>query len=120
MWVSKHASAQFWTRQDSLVGNSRVLLIYSPFLWLFLFSPSGVPRCVKTFTQHSAPIVAVRAGERFVAVASADNGLSLFHRPSSAAPDASRHGGADTPGGPRGPLGGPTPRARRSRGAAWG
>lgn len=91
--------------QHSTVQDYHVLLLFC-----FRFSPPGVPRCVKTFTQHAAPIVAVKAGERFIAMASADNGLSLFHRPSSSLPsDGSRYGGAHaqgaqgTPNGPHAP-----------------
>ncbi|GJP36339.1 hypothetical protein CLOM_g20858 [Closterium sp. NIES-68] len=39
------------------------------------------PRCVKTLTNHAAPIVAVRASDHYVTIAAADDSLSLLHRP---------------------------------------
>lgn len=40
----------------------------------------GAVRCVDTLALHSAPVRALKAGEKWLAVAAQDNSLSLFHR----------------------------------------
>ncbi|CAI5466151.1 unnamed protein product [Closterium sp. Yama58-4] len=63
------------------------------------------PRCVKTLTNHTAPIVAVRASDRYVTMAAEDDSLSLLHRPF-----------ADRSSPSLGPLGGPGSMSNGARG----
>ncbi|CAI5510260.1 unnamed protein product [Closterium sp. Naga37s-1] len=63
------------------------------------------PRCVKTLTNHTAPIVAVRASDRYVTMAAEDDSLSLLHRPF-----------ADRSSPSLGPLGGPGSMSNGGRG----